>query len=196
MVVRADETTTGSTSEDTQGQTGSSSEATSSTDNIGNTQSFKGSGSARDGGASTHGDAIDEGLGMDGGPDDPLPGYEDSQSTAALFTGNWAFGSLEATAPTNSDSGLADSGALNDQDGASDKPDQGSDLEDRMRDFDDDALQSATDGKAGGEHLSQRESSNDHVEHVPMEGLQRTSSAEEEVAEIRVTDDDGEKMVA
>lgn len=138
-------------------------------------------------GALSQDEPIDEGIGdMDDDPDNPLPGIEDRQSKPLWHGSTWSFNNVGASAPTNSDNGLADSETLNDDVNASDKPDQGSDLEDRMKDF--------AEGYGSSEIAPILSGHNGELEHIPMDGFQRGRSADDEVAEIRVTDED-EKMV-
>ena len=132
---------------------------------------------------------IDEGLGdMEDDPDNPLPGVEEQPTTRFYSEPNWSFNRIQADAPANSDISLGESEALDGGDNTSNRPDPGSDPGDRMKDFDEDFPQA---GQMA--HLPPGTDEEAALEHVPMEGLQRGHSVEEEVAEIRVTDDD-EKM--
>lgn len=198
LVHKAADSSSASTSDQEQGQSESSSE-TSTSDSLPGSLGARGNERAlisRDC-ISRYNDSIDEGLAdMDDGPDNPLPGIEDPSNRRVFPEQSWSFNGIRTSAPYNSDNGLADSETLGGEDNVSDRPNQGSEVGDRMKDFDDDDFVSGGQmahmppgDEAGGE-------GDGGVEHVvPMEGLQRGRSAEDEVAEIRVTDED-EKMLA
>ena len=135
----------------------------------------------------------DEGY-VDSDPDAPLPGIEDRpQNPSALYSqSGWSFKSIGgAAAPSNSINGGNDSDGLRDDDAASDQVGHGSELGERMRDFEDE------DYGGGGQMAAMPPSEFDDgdVEHVRMVGGDVDDrSRDEEVAEVMLTDDDDERM--
>ena len=116
----------------------------------------------------------DEGLGMEEDPDDPLPGLEDRRRSSLLNPASgWSFASLGARAPANSDDDQEDLGGAFHSGNASDNAaGGGSDLGDRLKDFDDEGIDEP-----------------EPFGPVPMQGADTEQHADDHVDEITFTDD-------